>query len=142
MLSIYIVIVKRPRMTLYTLRLNLRVIKQTLLRLWEINFASYRLFIVLFQYPLIFLFVVSFFFTTEVAMSGRWDFYIEMLLSTCVVLLWLDCFNSNTHTFFHVNVWFIQLPLTSRYYCAAEIPLLDNEFNSCYLYSNRNLNDL
>ena len=113
-----------------------------LLCFWEINFAWRRPTFVLSWFPGFFLFFIFYFFLLQRLQGAEGEiFFNEMLLSTCVVALWLDRFNNfNTRTVFHVHVcdWY-------NYQGAlAEIPLytFDNEFNGCHLYNNQHLNDL
>ena len=100
-----LVIVKRPRMTFYTLRqLEVHQTDFTLLVRQILIDVDNLLFWFVVVSCLFFYFL--FFFTTVVVMSGRWDFSIEMLLSTCVVLLWLNRFNNfDTHSVFLVSIY-------------------------------------
>ena len=104
---------------------------------------------VLFWFPFYFSVLFCFvFFTTEMAMNRRWDFSTKMLLSTCIIPLWLDRFNNFNTTLFSCEcLRLIQLPLTLRQECLKYTVLchhilLDNECIGCHLNNKRNLNDL
>ena len=102
----YLVTVKRPRMTLNTLRLNLMYIKQTLLvrdKFW-LKLVIYCFFFGLFVcFGLLFIFL---FVSHRGGDEWKVRFFNELFLSTCVVPLWLDRFNSFNSPVFHVIVTF------------------------------------
>ena len=88
---------------LHSLRLNFNVYQRDFTLTNKFCLISSIYCFVLFRF--FYFSVFCSFFSAEVGMSRRWDFFIEMLLSTFVVPVWLYHLNSfNTHTVFHVNV--------------------------------------
>ena len=77
---------------------------------------------VLFWFPFYFSVLFCFvFFTAEMAMNRRWDFSTKMLLSTCIIPLWLDRFNNFNTTLFSCEcLRLIQLPLTLRHWLVLQ----------------------